>query len=295
MIRRHLLAIGVVLGGALGGALLQPAVAQVIQYGADGMVEAGGGGFPISLSGGGRLEGVGDGILRLQNEAADPAVSGSGTLILGNSTSWRGVRLIGTNNLLQIKQGDNGGFTRAETSEFLALGATTRTASIKGDQGVYTEQGIHFAPVGTNTATWLRSAQTVSLDYATGDWLNLSAGSGLQFGGATKISSSVDGILTVTNNAGTAGTFQAAQIRSDAPTTNGFLLGSTLRLLSPAGGELHVSDATNGGKLVLDEVTAPTGTTDQAKIYVDNGGPGGKSRLMVIFQSGAAQVIASEP
>lgn len=52
--------------------------------------------------------------------------------------------------------------------------------------------------------------------------------------------------------------------------------------------------STGNGYFCLGEVTAPTGTANTAKLYaVDNGA--GKTQLVVIFGSGAAQVIATEP
>ncbi len=47
--------------------------------------------------------------------------------------------------------------------------------------------------------------------------------------------------------------------------------------------------------LKIVEKSASTGETNTGIVFADNGGAGGKSRLMVIFQTGAAQVIATEP
>ena len=60
---------------------------------------------------------------------------------------------------------------------------------------------------------------------------------------------------------------------------------------------LMLVDTSFGGNWIgLSEMTAPTAAgTNNARIFVDNGGAGGKSRLMVIFQAGAAQVLALEP
>lgn len=52
----------------------------------------------------------------------------------------------------------------------------------------------------------------------------------------------------------------------------------------------------SNSRLELTEVSAPgAAPADACRLYVDNGGAGGKSRLMAIFQSGPAQVVASEP
>lgn len=49
-------------------------------------------------------------------------------------------------------------------------------------------------------------------------------------------------------------------------------------------------------RVELTETSAPgAAPADAVRLYADNGGAGGKSRLMAIFQSGAAQVVASEP
>jgi len=51
----------------------------------------------------------------------------------------------------------------------------------------------------------------------------------------------------------------------------------------------------NSGPIQLpEEGSAPSGTTDVARIYAEDNGAG-KTRLMVIFQTGAAQQIAIEP
>lgn len=62
---------------------------------------------------------------------------------------------------------------------------------------------------------------------------------------------------------------------------------------------VEINDGTlgagHGGALQLWEMTAPSASgTDGARLYLDNGGSGSTSRLLGIFQSGAAKVIAQE-
>ena len=69
-----------------------------------------------------------------------------------------------------------------------------------------------------------------------------------------------------------------------------------LTLLGAAAADTGVIKASvvQPGALHLAERTAPTGTANVAKLYaVDNGS--GKTQLVVIFGSGAAQVLATEP
>lgn len=54
------------------------------------------------------------------------------------------------------------------------------------------------------------------------------------------------------------------------------------------------TNKTTGAGLHLPEMTAPAGYADAARIYAEDNGSG-KTRLMVIFPSGAAQQIAIEP
>ena len=62
-----------------------------------------------------------------------------------------------------------------------------------------------------------------------------------------------------------------------------------------AAGVVKVTDGSSGGgKLELLEVTAPTGVANSVRIYAEDNGSG-KTRLMAIFGSGAAQQIAIEP
>lgn len=48
------------------------------------------------------------------------------------------------------------------------------------------------------------------------------------------------------------------------------------------------------GKIELGEMTAPTGVANTGRLFVEDNGAG-KSRLVVIFGTGAKQVIATEP
>jgi hypothetical protein len=52
--------------------------------------------------------------------------------------------------------------------------------------------------------------------------------------------------------------------------------------------------STGGGAMQLAEITAPTGTANAVRIYAEDDGAG-KTRLMAIFGTGAAQQIAIEP
>jgi len=60
-------------------------------------------------------------------------------------------------------------------------------------------------------------------------------------------------------------------------------------------GIVKVTDgSTGGGTMQLDEITAPSGKANAVRIYAEDNGSG-KTRLMAIFGTGAAQQIAIEP
>lgn len=51
----------------------------------------------------------------------------------------------------------------------------------------------------------------------------------------------------------------------------------------------------NGQLEIQGNTSGAAAKTDAANLYVDNGGSGGKHRLMCQFQTGSAQVVATEP
>lgn len=58
----------------------------------------------------------------------------------------------------------------------------------------------------------------------------------------------------------------------------------------------HNGNLFTTSRVEFTETSAPgAAPADAVRLYADNGGAGGKSRLMAIFQSGAAQEVASEP
>jgi hypothetical protein len=70
-----------------------------------------------------------------------------------------------------------------------------------------------------------------------------------------------------------------------------------IRLFPPSAGILRIRGAadSDGAGLQLKEMTAPASpSTDEVRIYAEDNGAG-KTRLMALFQSGAAQQIAIEP
>ena len=71
--------------------------------------------------------------------------------------------------------------------------------------------------------------------------------------------------------------------------------GSRNYITAPADGQLLLQNnaATAGLTLCMQEMTAPTGSANQARIFAQDNGAG-KTQLMVIFGSGAAQQIAIE-
>ncbi len=86
------------------------------------------------------------------------------------------------------------------------------------------------------------------------------------------------------------------------PNTRAFIFGA-LKNWSFHAGSNAVATFDSAGMLMGDEagvcirfpeVTAPTGTANTAKLYAEDNG-GGKTRLVVIFGSGVAQVLATEP
>lgn len=72
--------------------------------------------------------------------------------------------------------------------------------------------------------------------------------------------------------------------------------GSDTCLTKPASGivQLSATNGSTGATLEFLEQTAPSASTNAARIYAEDNGSG-KTRLMVIFGSGAAQQIAIEP
>ena len=77
-----------------------------------------------------------------------------------------------------------------------------------------------------------------------------------------------------TMNASTAGTRVAIQYGD---------VGASLWKIDEAGG------------MFMTQRAAPAAIATMAGIYVDTGGAGGRQRLMCLFESGAAQVLATEP
>ncbi len=49
------------------------------------------------------------------------------------------------------------------------------------------------------------------------------------------------------------------------------------------------------GRQFMRETSTPTALVGMASLYIDTGGAGGRQRLMCLFESGAAQVVATEP
>ena len=72
--------------------------------------------------------------------------------------------------------------------------------------------------------------------------------------------------------------------------SNGIMARGSAEIARWSGGGITL----NGLPVIYKEQTAPTGTANQAKVYAQDNG-GGKTQLMVIFGTGAAQQIAIEP
>ena len=94
------------------------------------------------------------------------------------------------------------------------------------------------------------------------------------FSGWAGAGQTVYGIQIDTLNDSTAGTRVAIQYGD---------VGASLWKIDEAGG------------MFMTQRAAPAAIATMAGIYVDTGGAGGRQRLMCLFESGAAQVLATEP
>jgi hypothetical protein len=80
-----------------------------------------------------------------------------------------------------------------------------------------------------------------------------------------------------------------------ASTTSQFFYWDSLFIRKEAASILKIDDNTNGAAIQLEEMTAPSApAADNVRIYAEDNGSG-KTRLMALFPTGAAQQIAIEP
>ncbi len=151
-------------------------------------------------------------------------------------------------------------------------------------------QGIFVGDVSTNTYDGNSTGQLFGV--ATGDRfffkvnatneLQIIEGSGIVIGNAgdgNNIDGTTDG-LTYDVATGDDHDFQVNSVDIVTIASNGLTIPNEF---------ISLQDC------ILNEISTPTGTTNDVHLYADNGGSGGKTRLMAIFQTGAAQVVASEP
>lgn len=195
--------------------------------------------------------------------------------------------------------------TDLSQAQFTALIAALGLSQIatQADQTVLANvSGGVAAPVAIN-ATQLR----LLLNGASGD-INPNANGTINIGGAAGSGYQfrlISGLYGLFNDGSTSGFtlgYYAADFRIGSAASIGFCAGAPdaaagdTSLSRTAAGVLRLSDnAGAGAALEFLEQTAPVaGASDTARIFaVDNGS--GKTVLKVIFSSGAAQVLATQP
>jgi len=110
----------------------------------------------------------------------------------------------------------------------------------------------------------------------------------LQVGGVSRFSVSKAGNLTLSGNITTSGGVTMAAA--------GYLVWPGRASFDAAAADIvRLSGSSAGATLQMSEMTAPTAPpTNSVRIYAEDNGSG-KTRLMALFASGAAQQIAIEP
>jgi hypothetical protein len=192
-----------------------------------------------------------------------------------------------------------------------------------GGSATTTKPALLVEPAGTTSTGWSTSGTMIGANAPSGFTGNLAD---LQLNGASKFRVSSAGLITINNNV-SIGNGAAATLSLDfnyaggrravlaAPVgassglhfyfedVIGWTGGSALAggaaddliVSRSAAGVLAINGASAGASLEVTEMTAPSApATNKARIYAEDNGSG-KTRLMVLFPTGAAQQIAIEP
>jgi hypothetical protein len=205
---------------------------------------------------------------------------------------------------MQVVLADESALTGLEAKSLIATGGTvTATAPLFNATQTWNAVGTAFTAIKVNITNTTSAAASLFLD--------------LQLGGSTYFSIGKDAYITSLGGALLGG--NQCYIRATTSVTNGaiwlpggnsssffgFTTNTTASSSSTISSMIHRTAAgvigirgatsTTGGVLNLLEQTAPSApSANQVNIYaVDNGA--GKTQLMALFQSGAAQQIAIEP
>lgn len=162
------------------------------------------------------------------------------------------------------------------------------------------KNGQIFAPDGSGGAPSysFSTKATVGFNYLGGDGIGIPLGNG---GGARIALMAIGGMNSfVSNDAGGFGWANAVNIISNSSLDTALsrisagVVGVGTGTTGSFAGSLKLTNITEVGYHEMTEMTAPAGAADNARIFAQDNGAG-KTRLMVIFGTGAAQQIAIEP
>lgn len=218
--------------------------------------------------------------------------SGAGVVVGGADTS--GVKLKVDTGTLVVREGDDSAYTNLACARVQVLsGSTIKTDLLPGATGLSSDSILSWS-----STTASGGSKDVGLKRAAAGVLQVTDGStGVGHASASSFNTT-DGTnaqASVINSGG-----GRVKVGSGGgvhwSSTTAAAGSSDTALVRPEAKAVQPTDANTGnGYFYLGEVaSAPTGTANVAKLYaVDNGA--GKTQLVVIFGSGAAQVIATEP
>lgn len=156
-----------------------------------------------------------------------------------------------------------------------ALGTIMADAQLFGGTVTLNNAGVTFTVQKVNVTDSASAAASLLADW--------------QVNAVSKFKVAKDGTITTASDLNATGSIQAAA-------TQKILWAGRARLYSAADGIMEITDSADaGGVLKLSERTAPSApAADKVYIYSQDNGAG-KTQLMALFSSGAAQQIAIQP
>lgn len=211
-------------------------------------------------------------ILLAQGTITDPALNLESTVTWNDAadtfTAWK-LNVTNTNS------------AAASLLMDLQVGAASQFSVSKAGKVVTT--GVIQGPGGSASApTFSTTADDNTGLYFTGGEMNFTV-NGTAMAAFHSFGDDRDGLVMLAGKGyGWSGSPEASQ-------ANAYLMSNAAQLVN-----LRGASNTEGATLSFYEMTAPTGAANSGRLYVEDNG-GGKTRLMVIFGSGAAQQIAIEP